>query len=80
MATFWERAAHSVDHMLVFVILGISRFGFEGGIWVLIVPVSGYCLRVCLFFTYLSDVCLIIGHYSSRLSQCFFTNCEMVPI
>ena len=31
MATFWERAAHSVDHMFsvfrLFVILVVSRFG-----------------------------------------------------
>ena len=46
MATFWEIAAHSVDHMfflyfdyLYFSILVISRFGFEGCIWVLIASV-----------------------------------------
>ena len=41
MVIFWKRAAHSVDHMfflylLLFVILVISRFGFEGWNWVLI--------------------------------------------
>ena len=30
----------------LFVILVISRFGLEGGIWVLIAPVSGHCLLV----------------------------------
>ena len=35
---------------LIFVILVISRFGFEGWIWVLIVSVSGLCIR--LTFTY----------------------------
>ena len=31
---------------LFFVILVISRFGFEGGIWVLIAPVCGHCILV----------------------------------
>ena len=52
MATFWEIAAHSVGHNYVlfvfwlFVILHvvISRFGFEGWIWVLIVSVPGLCI------------------------------------
>ena len=43
MATFWEIAAHSVDHVLIVfrlsVILDVSRFGFEGWIWVLIASV-----------------------------------------
>ena len=50
MANFLERAALSVDHMffmsLLFVILVISRYGFEGGIWVLITPVPGHCILV----------------------------------
>ena len=29
MATFWVRAAHSVDHMISFIILVISRFVFR---------------------------------------------------
>ena len=33
MATFWEIAAHSVDHMFSLY------FGFEGWIWVLIASV-----------------------------------------
>ena len=45
MATFWEIPAHSVDHMFSlyfdFVILVISRFGFEGWILVLIASVPG---------------------------------------
>ena len=43
MTTFWELAAHPVDHMFFLyfelyniVILVISRIGFEGLIWVLI--------------------------------------------
>ena len=47
MATFWEIAAHSVDHMfsLYFVILVISGFGFEGLIWDLIASVPDLCIR-----------------------------------
>ena len=30
----------------LFVILVISRFGFEDSIWVLIAPVPGHCLLV----------------------------------
>ena len=49
MTTFLKIAAHSVDHMfplyfLLFVILIISRFGFEGWIWVLIASVPDLCI------------------------------------
>ena len=52
MATFWERAAHSVYRMfslffLLIVILVISHFSFEGGTLVLIASVPSHCL----FFT-----------------------------
>ena len=30
----------------LFVILVISRFGFDGGIWVLVAPVPGHCILV----------------------------------
>ena len=48
MVTFWERAAHSVNHMFFlyfdfFGILVISHFGFEGGTLVLIASVPGHC-------------------------------------
>ena len=50
MATFWERAAHSVYRMfsLYFdiVIVVISHFGFEGGTLVLIASVPGHCLSI----------------------------------
>ena len=53
MATFWERAVHSVDHVFslcnLLVILVSFCFGFEGGIWALIAPVLGHCL----LFTYI---------------------------
>ena len=48
MATFWESAAKSVDHIFCFYfdhyfdILVISHFGFDGGIWVLVAPVPGH--------------------------------------
>ena len=50
VATCWERAAHSVNHSMFFYILTIcnfivfSRFGFEGGIWVVIAPASCHCI------------------------------------
>ena len=49
MATFWEIAAHLVDHMFsfvfrLFVILVISHFGFEGWVWVLIASVPDRCI------------------------------------
>ena len=55
MATFWEIAAHSVDHMfsfvfLLFVILVISRFGFEIWIWVLSASVPD----LCILFTFMN--------------------------
>ena len=48
MATFWEIAAHSADHMFSFyfdfVILAFSRFGFESWILVLIASVPDLCI------------------------------------
>ena len=54
MATFWEIAAHLVDNMFSFVfwlivILVISRFGFEGWLWVLMASVPD----LCILFTFL---------------------------
>ena len=51
MATFRERAAHSVDRYVffvfrLFVVLVVSRFGFEGGILILNAPVPGHCILV----------------------------------
>ena len=56
MATFWERAAHSVYLMFslyfgLFVILVISHFGFDGWTLVLIASVPG--LLLCMLFSYL---------------------------
>ena len=31
-------------------VLVISRVGFKGGIWVLIAPIPGHCLRVASIF------------------------------
>ena len=60
MATFWEIYAHSVDHMFslyfdYFIILVISRFGFEGWIWVQIASVLGFCILL----TFISVVLII---------------------
>ena len=58
MATFWEIAAHSVDHMLSLYFdcdLIFSRFGFEGWIWVLIASVPD----LCIFFTFVYYTCTI---------------------
>ena len=49
MATFWERAAHSVNHVVsllcLFVVLVVSHLRFEGGNLVLLfVTVPGHCL------------------------------------
>ena len=45
MATFWERAAHSVNRVFsllcLFVALVVSQFGFEGRTLVLLVSVPG---------------------------------------
>ena len=48
MATFRAIAAQSVDHMFSLYILVISRFGFEGWIWVLIASVPGLCILFTL--------------------------------
>ena len=48
MATFWERAAHTVSRMFsvcLFVILIISKLGYEDRILIPIVPVPGNCLH-----------------------------------
>ena len=48
MATFLERAVHSVNHMFsllcLFVTLVASHFGFEGRTLVLIASSPGHCL------------------------------------
>ena len=48
MATFWEKAAHSVNRMFsllcLYVALVVFHFSFEGGTLVLIALVPGHCL------------------------------------
>ena len=51
MATFLEIAAHSVDHMFSLYFVVISRFGFEGWIWVQIAEVPDLCIR----FTFIKE-------------------------
>ena len=52
MATFRERAVHTVNHMLTlyydFVILVVSHFDFEGRTLVLNALVPGHCLPFIL--------------------------------
>ena len=51
---FWEIAAHSVDHMFSLyceLVLVISRFGFEGWIWVLIASVPDLCIHFIFTIT-----------------------------
>ena len=59
MTTFWKRAAHSFHRLLsllVFVILVIYHFGFDGSIWIWIVQIPCHCilsafiLKALLFF------------------------------
>ena len=48
MATFWERAAHSVNRVFsllcLFVALVVSPFCFQGRTLVLIASIPGHCL------------------------------------
>ena len=43
MATFWETAAKSVNHIFLFVILVVSPLGFDCCTLVLIAPVPDPC-------------------------------------
>ena len=69
MVIFWERAAHSVDQLFSlyfdysFVILVISRFVFEGWIWVLFALFPG----LCILFTFIK-LYLIIVYVEGRLA------------
>ena len=65
MATFWERAARSVNSMLsllyLFVALVVSQLCFEGRTLVLIVSVHGHCLPLYTI-TVSIDFPITIGH------------------
>ena len=54
VATFWERAAHSVKHMFsllyLFVALVVSHLGYEDGNLVLIAAVPGHCFSFTFGF------------------------------
>ena len=61
MATFWKITTNSVDHMfsMYFDYLQlkvISRFGYEGWIWVLIASVPD----LCILFTSKKNICRFI--------------------
>ena len=55
MATFWERAAHSVNPVFSllcqFVALIVSHFGFKGRTLTLIASVPGHCLLLYPLFS-----------------------------
>ena len=48
MATFWEKAAHSVYHMFSLYFDSLYHVGFEGGTLVLIASIPGLCLSFTL--------------------------------
>ena len=61
MATFWERAAHSINRMfsLHYLYLLASNFGFVGGVLVLIAPAPNLA---CLFIHCVMQKLLVIKH------------------
>ena len=78
MATFWERAAHSVNRVfsLYFAYcfcLVISHFGFEGGTLVLIASVPGHCLSFTLHTCGSMRLCVYVSSVKrlSRMSRKF---------
>ena len=58
MATFWETATHSINHMFSllcrFVVLVVSRLGFKSRNLGLIAPVPGHCFPL----TFLRKTCI----------------------
>ena len=65
-----ERAAHSVYHFRLFVVLVISHFVFEGGALVLIASVPGHCLPfTCLIV--LLCCCYMYGDIVQDLETMF---------
>ena len=69
MAIFWERTAPSVNHMFSYILtlcnFSISRFGFEGWIWVLIASVPD----VGILFTFKQDA----RGFNAHTFTCLFT-------
>ena len=61
MASFLERAAHSVDHIFsllcLFVPLVVLHFGFDGGTLILIALVPGNCLPFTFCMLLIISVC-----------------------
>ena len=53
MATFWERAAYSntimISLLCLFVVLVVSKLGFEESYWVLVSPVPDNCFSFSWF-------------------------------
>ena len=74
MATFWEIAARSVDHVFslcfdYFVVLIISRFGFKDWVWVLIASVPD----LCILFYFSDKTMRMYEVISFSWSACFVT-------
>ena len=74
MATFWERAAHSVNRVFSLLCLSVasfvSHFGFEGRTLVLIASVSGLCLLILT-----ERIIILLTGYPS-----LYLNCRFVKI
>ena len=56
MATFWEKAVYSVNHMLfpelcLFVDWVVSHFGFEGGTVILIAALPDHGLHFTFYYS-----------------------------
>ena len=70
MATVWGKSCYLGRPYFpfvfqLFVILVISRFGFWGGLWVLIAPVPGHCLLVTF-----TALCIFEQSHRSACADC----------
>ena len=72
MATFWERAAHSVNRVFSFyyVISVISRLSFESSALVLIEPVPGHFLPFAFLITAILARRPVTTRLSIRILKC----------
>ena len=72
MATFWERATHSVNRVFslywLFVILVISHLSFDGKTLVLIATAPGHC-SLLTFFTFYNFSSQTMVHASASASS-----------
>ena len=79
MATFWEKAAHSIHHMFSLCFDYITCFGFECWIWLLIASVPGLCILftfIVQFKLVLAMVPFLLGYLLDLMLPLFFkTKC-----